>query len=222
MRDERAKGIEAAYLRDRDFDFDPPHNRTGPIEDRWSRHAIENYLIDQEIVTRALGWDRGEYAAALVTAAQAIRDYQIARWVIGDVRRHLPPNHDLRTTPDGIDGDFVLPALLTEAGMREWVLGTVAAFHQRADAAANPPAVEKAWRARAAAMTAAACQDAEHALSWFSGKNLLAALAPWLHERGVVDPGRMRARLRDWVLANPAEARAILLEWGELLLRLRE
>src|SRR5258708_6318678 len=94
----------SSYLRDRDFHSDPPTDASEPIVDRlhdghvlgwrWCRHEIENYLIDPELVAVASGWDKDQYRAQLVSAACRIRHYQIARWVIGNVRRNLPPQYD--------------------------------------------------------------------------------------------------------------------------------
>ena len=55
--------IAAGYLRDRDFDFDPPANLSNPTVDymeggvpigwRWCRHEIENYLLEPAIIHAA-------------------------------------------------------------------------------------------------------------------------------------------------------------------------
>jgi len=59
----RDNKVAAGYLRDRDFDFDPPVDISKPTVDsedngipfgwRWCRHEIENYLIDPVIVSEA-------------------------------------------------------------------------------------------------------------------------------------------------------------------------
>ena len=77
---------DVCYLRDRDFDHDPPTEPSRPQVDRtdddgsvlgwrWCRHEIESYLIDPDPVANATGWDRDEYARALTSAAVRLRHY---------------------------------------------------------------------------------------------------------------------------------------------------
>ena len=94
-------GRTACYIRDRDFDFVPPADMTCPTIDaviagatlgwRWSRHEIENYLIDPGLVHAAFGWDRATFEGQLVEAARRIKYYQAARWTVGQSRSILPP-----------------------------------------------------------------------------------------------------------------------------------
>src|SRR5687768_10597823 len=58
--DRHENNVEAGYLRDRDFDFDPPDDTSKPTIDceeagvaigwRWTRHETENYLIEPALV----------------------------------------------------------------------------------------------------------------------------------------------------------------------------
>lgn len=58
-------------------------------------------------------------------------------------------------------------------------------------------------------------------LVWFSGKDLLSGLKPWLQQNRFENPGAFRARLRDWMTSHPAEVISLLPEWAELLRLLR-
>src|SRR4051812_8814612 len=81
-RDARRQGIQAAYVRDRDFDFEPPippdHGQPtvdkrdggGVLGWRWCRHSLESYLLDPAIVEAATNWPRGDYEARLLSAAK--------------------------------------------------------------------------------------------------------------------------------------------------------
>ncbi|HRI64466.1 MAG TPA: hypothetical protein PK156_09505, partial [Polyangium sp.] len=101
------------YIRDRDFDFDPPSDRFSPrihsekggrpVGWYWCRHEMENYLLEPGIVAKALECDEMEYRKALLEVAPSLCDYEAARATIGSVRRILPPNYDLRTRPDGLN-----------------------------------------------------------------------------------------------------------------------
>src|SRR6185503_12131059 len=127
--DRAENAVEAGYLRDRDFDFDPPPDTSRPTVDsveggvaigwRWSRHEIENYLIEPVLVSEATTWPLPEVEDALRESARAIRSYEAARWTIGIVRRDLPPHYELKTRPDGLN-DIDLPVDLNYATVNAW------------------------------------------------------------------------------------------------------
>jgi hypothetical protein len=227
VREERQKSVAAAYLRDRDFDYDPPDDLSRPVRDRprdagilgwyWCRHEVENYLIDPALVVLATAWDVDEYVAGVVAAARTIRHYQIARWVVGNVRQRMPPIYELNTRPDGLASDFDLPADFGEEPSRQWAISAVTAFRDRFCAVATDDAIAAEWARRAAVITEASCDRHQSALVWFSGKDLLGALQPWLQARGLPGAGLFRARLRDWVMTHPREALEALPEWQGLV-----
>ncbi len=115
-RDKRGKTPDTCYLRDRDFDYDPPTDLTRPSVDaedkrpqntgprvlgfRWCRHSIENYLLEPAIVHAATGWSEEDFTRALLDAAKHIEHYTVARWAVGIARRSLPPFRELSTRPD--------------------------------------------------------------------------------------------------------------------------
>ena len=92
----RESRVVAGYLRDRDFNYDPPEDLTRPTVNsaingdvigwRWCRHEIENYLIDPAIVSEAMAWTVPEVEEAVRHAAMTIRWYQAARWTVGIVQ----------------------------------------------------------------------------------------------------------------------------------------
>jgi hypothetical protein len=227
------KRINACYLRDRDFDFDPPADLSQPAEIRskdgvllgwrWCRHEIENYLIDPELVADATGWDKTAYVTALGEAARSIRHYQVARWVVGQARRSLPPNYQLTTKPE-VPGhnEFRLPDDLTEQATMQWAREHVAQFFARIQQALAPAAIDDASIAvRQTALTEPVLTDPAAALVWCSGKDLLAALRPWLQaEYGWAARDFLYA-MRDWVKDHPDAALQRLPEWNGLLLAVR-
>ncbi len=129
-----AARVLAGYLRDRDFDFEPPMDRDLAVVDsqhqgqplgwRWVRHEIENYLIDPLIVEAALGMPSLDWSSVLTKVASRIRWYQIARWTIGEVRRSLPPHYELRTRPQEL-GDLGLLEDLEENPCLTWCRGGI-------------------------------------------------------------------------------------------------
>jgi len=94
-------------LKDRDFDRDnsiptnhprnwyaTDNNKKVQIGWYWERKEIENYLIDPEIVKRALGSNApspNKYKAVLETSAKMIANYTAARTVLSCVSYPNPP-----------------------------------------------------------------------------------------------------------------------------------
>lgn len=210
------------YLRDRDFDFAPPTTRDVPCvhaTDKglplgwyWSRHEMENYLLEPALVCAACPIESDEYVDALRTAASEIRFYQAARATVGEVRAALPPNHELRTRPEEV-GEAGLPASLEEASCLGWLLSSCAEHARRI----VPLFEESALRERFSAHLASYSSPVEvgEILVRWAGKDLFDALADWLNGRGF-NAGSFKARIRDYVVDRPADVLAALPEWRQL------
>lgn len=221
----RENKVAAGYLRDRDFDFDPPVDISKPTVDgedngipfgwRWCRHEIENYLIDPVIVSEAMTWPISDVEEALCQAARKIRSYEAARWAVGIVRRALPPHYELRTRPDGLN-DIGLPLALDAATVNEWASNSIEKHRSLITATTDPPAIQASLDGLAAHFDDAFVADVAKILLWFSGKDILAGMADWLATKSVANPGAFRASLRDWVIANPGRALELLPEWKSL------
>ncbi len=221
----RENRVAAGYLRDRDFDFDPPADLSRPTMDstdggvpfgwRWCRHEIENYLIDPVVVSEALAWPIPEVGEAIRQAAAKITSYEAARWTLGTVRRALPPHFELRTRPDGLK-EIDLPVALDSAAVNAWAAKSIEDHRKPIAAATDPPAVQASFAAFAARFDDAFVADVAKVLLWFSGKDLLAGMADWLITRAVANAGAFRASLRDWVMANPVRTLELLPEWNSM------
>jgi hypothetical protein len=231
-RDQRSRGIVACYLRDRDFDHEPPESFATPVEDgrsgddiigwHWCRHEIESYLLDPELVSRAKGWDLSSYAGVIVDAARQIRAYQVARWAVGVARRALPPNYDLKTKPVELeDHELRLPPDLSEAASTAWARSHIAAFLARVDACLGATAADAELSRRASLLTEGKLGSAGEALLWCSGKDLLSSIEPWLKATGELGARSFLNSVRDWVLAHPEQALDVVPEWKGLALLLR-
>lgn len=223
-------GGRRAYLRDRDFDDDPPADRVRPRIHRcdgrvilgwaWCRHEIENYLLEPELVVRALGCDPADYLAALKNAAATLVSYEACRWAAGVTRRSLPPAYQLTTRPaDFDDRDFELPSDLAADAMRGWLVQHVGAFRARACPSLEPQVVLESMQHYQAKLELA-LNDAAEILAWFPGKDLMTALAPWLAQRDL-QAHTCRNRLERWVREHPEQTLDILSEWRELAAALR-
>lgn len=220
-------GEQVRFLRDRDFDFEPSDVGTSPVrlDDLgwcWTRHEIENYLLDPEVVIRAFPeMNIRAYVGALRAAARAVAPYQAARWAAGLARKALPPNYELTTRPDTLK-ELELPPFAGDVGRcREWLREHVGAFFDRVKAALEPEAVDRSFLEKLALFTEGLVDDESKVLVWLSGKDLLCSLKPWLQQNDVENPGAFRARLRDRVISHPAEVLNLLPEWAGLLRLLR-
>ncbi|MBA3546847.1 MAG: hypothetical protein H0T76_10220 [Nannocystis sp.] len=226
VREAREKQIEACYLRDRDFDTDPPAVVTEPTVDlrtsqgevrgwRWCRHEIENYLLEPGVVAAATGWDQADFAAVLGRAARSLRFYTAARWAVGTARRALPPLYELCTRPVALKNPMKVPADLSEQASRDWAAQYVGEFRdevtrQLADATIAANFVT--WVQQLEAAT-----DAHEVLLLHAGKDLLATLEPEIARKKLGNPVLFCNSIRDWILAHPAQALATLPEWTAFL-----
>lgn len=225
LTERRENDVAAGYLRDRDFDYDPPLDLSRPTVDyekggipigwRWCRHEIENYLIDPVVVTEAMGGSIPDVEGALRQAARMIRSYEAARWAIGIVRRALPPNYELRTRPDGLN-EIELPAALDHAAVNGWAFNNIENHRRQIMDMTDPTAVQASIDDLAARFDDAFVTDVAMVLLWFSGKDILAAMSEWILNRGFPNPGAFRAALRDWIIANPSRILELLPEWNRM------
>lgn len=233
-RTERQKGGPCvSYLRDRDFDYDPPVQFDHPTVDktengivlgwRWCRHSIENYMLDPDIVCAALKAEGEPYRAALRESGDRIKYYQAARWAIGIARSALPPYYELRTQPDGAN-EFYLPGngALTQDATRHWTLDHVQAFANRVRPKLESEAISQSYDKYAGIFDHENPVQVETVLVYFSGKDLMTALEPWWRPLGLQGANDFRGRIRDWMRNHPDEVLNALPEWQALLNNVRE
>ncbi len=223
------------FLRDRDFDYDPPDNRIAPVPIQvrdtglsgwhWCRHEIENYLLEPALVAAACSSTISEatYLEQLREAALRIRFYQAARWAVGVGRRSLPPNYDLKTRhPEIADKELAVPVQLSAGESREWPVQTCGAFLQGVNFSLCESAVQQRFGMYEARFNEEFCGSTNEILVWFSGKDLMAAMEDWLRGEGYANAGVFRAELRDWVTGHPEEAPGLLPEWGAFVSSLKQ
>jgi hypothetical protein len=230
--EERRQGkLTCCYIRDRDFDFPPPDDRNRPEPHTrvpgggaevlgwyWCRHEMESYLLEPSIVVRAIGCDEASYREALASAARRIRDYQAARGAIGATRQSLPPSFKFQTLPDEIPDDSLrLPADLSPEAVSSWARDQASQFRDKLCPQLAPEAIQQVIDQRRARLSEEIMNSPAEILVWFSGKDLMAALAPWLALQGVAAPGAFRTRLRDWVRENPEDTVSFLPEWRSFI-----
>lgn len=223
-------GRPVRAIRDRDFDYDvtaqealqPFTWSSKPIGWVWSRHEIENYAIDPVLVGRAFagvaGFDEAAYRGWLAAGARIIADYQAARWALGRLRRRVERDLGLRRLPDRDQDDFELPGDLSRPANQRWALEKATVFAEQIGIELGDDRIQFRFEEYAERFSAPAFA-VDDALRWFSGKDLLASVhraagtpcAPWWP-----GPRGLLKRVREWIRANPEDARALVAEWAEL------
>lgn len=227
--------VLACYIRDRDFDRDPPAELSAPLVDAyvakgsddvlgwcWCRHEIESYLIDPRLVAKAAPALAAGFAAALLEAAGRIQTYTAARWAVGVARRGLPPLKELPTRPAFLTAEFeVVPrwfGVQTEA--LEWATGHTSEFGQGVGRCLSATAIVERFEEELAltttAIAAARSGSFDVLLARFPGKDLMAALDRSAYRPLGGNPVDLRRALRDWLRAHPDEALALFSEWEAL------
>ena len=208
-RNDRSSGILAGYLRDRDFDFDPPDDMDIPTIDladgdvpwgwRLNRHEIESYILDPQVVAAKFGIEAEAWQDHLCEAGKIIRWYQIARWTIGYARSGLPPNYKLQTSPNDVN-EMRLPADLSEQASLDWGRQVIAEFRARVDQNLCEQSVNDKLESNRLKFTEELLSSHAYVLAWCSGKDLFAALpATGLQQTGAQNPKTLCNILRDWV-----------------------
>src|SRR5262249_53125782 len=129
--------------------------------------------------------------------------------------------------PDVANHDFRMPRALDEVATSEWARQHSAAFRARVTSVLSARAVNAALVRRARALSEALFRSHEQVLLWCSGKDLMAAMEPWLRRqtwrngRAVQNAGDLRAGIRDWIRSHPEEALSYHPAWRALVLALR-
>lgn len=133
---ERTGEEDIYYLRDRDFDYDVVLGVDSPIEIRrggqivgwhWCRHELENYLIEPGLLSRVFNESMDEIIETMISSANLIRSYEVARWTLGYSKRRgmLPPHYDLHTRPDIVRSkELCVPIDWSSDDCMEWVMSS--------------------------------------------------------------------------------------------------
>jgi len=223
------------YLRDRDFDYEAPTDRSAPEVDQvdkqqgnavlgwhWCRHEMENYLLDPAIVTRVLPVAQGDYESALTAAASQIAAYQASRWAVGTARRALPPHYELRTRPDEAGRhEFFLPNDMSETCSRAWAIDHTTAHRDRIGHCLSADSVSAVFAEKQAFFQEHVARSPAEALVWFSGKDLMLALLSFWQTQGLDGPNAFRRKARDWMYEHPEDTMSAIPEWQILVRILR-
>jgi len=220
---ERAEGRSTYFVRDRDFDYDPSYqNQAQPIREHgqlvgwhWSRHEIENYLLEPGVFGRAFEGrvTEEEYREQLTKSAESIRYYQMARWAVGRVRRHtnLPNPRGIETNQHR--NDYRLPENLEFEPCRKWAMESTEEFLTDVVANVSGQRIDEEIQKNVEMFTLEKCSDIEWSLHTFSGKDLFGGMNLWLQGALRLTASETSSRIGLWVSENPEEALRLLPEW---------
>lgn len=212
--------VMASYLRDRDFDYEPPADLDQPTVDkpasgagqpplgwRLNRHSIESYLLDPRVIAAKLGDREANWERWVCLAGKSIAEYQAARWTIGQLRSALPRPYDLQTR-DEEQPEFWLPRVLNQNDAAAWCRNKVNQYRTGVEKELEESTVDAVFARRCQQFSEEFCTDPSKILVWYSGKDLFAALARNEEVAKVIpcnNPGDLRQLLRNWVIANPEQ-----------------
>lgn len=222
-REQELHGCSTAYVRDRDFDFEPDATG-GPVEIpggakgwHWNRHEMENYLLEPDLLSAAFpAFKVDEYRAELTAAAERIRFYEAARWTVGRAKSAMPAPYTFGTRSANTNNEFLLPAQLSEPECEQWVISHGTEYRQAVDCALDAGGLKAEYAAMVARLDSRLCSDLDGVLTWFSGKDLMAGIEPWLIGELRMDAHQFRAAVRTWVERHPHVGLHIHTEWAQL------
>jgi len=215
-----------AGLRDRDFDADdspPVHAPRRWLVDNdtlwlgwyWERTEIENYLVDPEVVGRALGVRMPaaqSYEAALRESAESIAAYTAARTALSVSRVRFSPLRNAWGKERGTSG-HLFPDQRTEADCRAAICEILANYRD----VQSVPTENVLDRFEALLL---ACQPGGgrfmHFLTFFSGKDLLLGMQDGFVHLGLGTPGQFRERILKGIEQAQDDVWNWLPEWKQL------
>lgn len=219
-------GKGSRYLRDRDFDAEPPapHERGQPTEDRDGdgtvvgyrsvRHEIENYYLDVRFGEAVAKVNAAEWSQQIELGGTTIRNYQAGRWTMGQIRERLHTGTRLNTRPQALKSEYELPASLAEGDVFSWVRSQTDAFRNDVANTVSAGVVENLFKEYQGKLNAVTSYS--DVLLWHSGKDLIAQMKGYLQSKKFNDPDAYMNKVSLWVQQNKKEALSFFPEWQEL------
>lgn len=220
-------GSTVAALKDRDFDRDtsPPshsprqwtvhvNNQTLQVGWSWERKEIENYLIDPEVVSRALRSKAPpleDYYTELKKSAQAIAGYTAARTALSLSRQQLLPLQNYWGSLGS--GRHPFPGFISVQDCRDGIHRILQEHEQ------SQQISEDEVLATFEALLPT-CADGgvrfQNFLTFFSGKDLLFGLRSALSNWQLGEPFVFRERVIKGIENSQEDVSAWIPEWTEL------
>ncbi|MCX7047743.1 MAG: hypothetical protein NTX50_19935, partial [Candidatus Sumerlaeota bacterium] len=155
---------------------------------------------------------------ALKKAAGMIANYEAARWSIGIVRRPIRPAlNQMRTQPsEAEDKAFFLPADLSGTWAIQWAKSQAEEFAGKVFPALSADAIEASFKGLTTDFCNRVTASVDEILVWFSGKDLMIALKPWLESKRMNFPNTFTQEIPNWMREYPDSVLNLLPEWRNL------
>ncbi|MCC3527164.1 MAG: hypothetical protein JGK21_02900 [Microcoleus sp. PH2017_22_RUC_O_B] len=215
-----------AALKDRDFDNDesPPvnfprnwlarvHSQDIQVGWSWERKEIENYLIDPEVVSHALGSKAPpieDYRAALEESAKTIADYTAARIALSISHQPLLP---LKNCWGNMGGQHPFPERLAESDCRVGITDVVRQYEQAQILLEDNVLVS--FEQLLSICRVGGCRF-QNFLTFFSGKDLLCGMRSALIDWGLGEPFVFRERIVKGIENSTENVSSWVPEWDQL------
>lgn len=217
-----------AALKDRDFDNDqslpvnsPRHwsardnNQNIQIGWSWERKEIENYLIDPEVVSKALGRKAppiDDYRAVLEESAKIIADYTAARIALSLSRQRLLPLENCWGNR-GINKHHLFPDVLLEESCRQGIKNIVSHYEQF-------QLIQEHNVLNYFDQLLATCREegfrSQNFLTFFSGKDLLFGMRDALITFSLGEPSAFLERVVKGIENSTRDVWDWIPEWNQL------
>ncbi|ACK64569.1 hypothetical protein PCC8801_0473 [Rippkaea orientalis PCC 8801] len=219
--------VTVAALKDRDFDRDDSSPQASPREwfakdnDQtiqvgwsWERKEIENYLVDPEVVQRALGSKAppiDDYRSALEESAKAITDYTAARIALSLAQ---PSSLSLKNYwgNHGINKKHLFPEHLLESDCRDAIKNIVSEVEQ--SQTIQEDCVLETFDQLILTCRIGGCRFQDF-LTFFSGKDLLYGMKTSLAEFSLGEPTAFLERVVKGI-EDSSDVWSWLPEWNQL------
>ena len=224
----RAKGLRSAGIRDRDFDDEEsseslslPQKWSENWDDKeewlgwqWERREIENYLLDPQVVQKALGDeapDPRRFEEALTKACTELGFYMAARHTLSSSRRRFERLENRWGRKRG-QGKHPLPDERTEKSCRQALKDNLQKWMRGNQVNVNE--VMARFESFIPLYQAGGVYY-ERALTFFAGKDILYTMEPELTSMGFISPLGFRNKVISGI-EKAADAWTWLPEWGRL------
>lgn len=218
-------GNDTVYgILDRDFakEWHPPKNQPCKWESRdhqtwfgwrWERNEIENYLLDPDIVSKALSnssLNMSDYQNALEQARDKISIYQASRIALSISRKRFNPLASSFGTPKGKNEQHLFPDRLDEPACIEGIKNAIQ-DHQQNQIVSENDVIQAFERYKPDCL--AGGDRYQHYLVAFSGKDLLWSMNEWFEQNNIIGAWAFREKVIKGIQNSTDDVALWLNEW---------
>ncbi|MBD3266272.1 hypothetical protein GF373_06340 [bacterium] len=182
---------------------------------RWERKEIENYLIDPDIVEKALSnasFDKRYYISALEKARDNISFYQAARIALNTSRKRFQPLSSSFGAKRGQE-NHPFPDELDESSCINGIKSVIQS-HQQDQWVSEQEAIESYQQYKPECLQGGSRH--KNYLIAFSGKDLLWEINHWLSQNNLIGAWAFREKIIQGIKNSTDDVSTWLAEWSAL------